>query len=147
MRKTFCEGVRSLFAVAVCLVVFLCVWLSNASALQMLSGTRTFYLYNASSQAFVKNQLTLADIFSVNGESVCIVLPDGADGEVYARMLVKALDMEIVFSETVGETLSLYGFSPRFLTSIQLYGKAVNAHLVVGNGVLIVGTPIIFGGY
>ena len=129
------------------MAVCLCAFVSNVSALQALSGERTFYLYNASSQAVMKNQLTLADVFALQGESVCITLPKDIDGEGYARGIAKALDIEIIFTETIGETISFYGFSPRFLTSIQLYGKAVNAHLVVGNGVLIVGTPIVFGGY
>ena len=143
MWKMLKNGVRTVLAVAIALLCLLGGLLQNACVLRGVSGEHVFYCYSASSQAKIQTKLRLQDVFFLTGESVRLEESTQTD----ALEIIKELGAEIVFCERVGETVSIYAFSPNLPQGILLYGKMVNLHIAISTQGCMVGTPIIFGGY
>jgi hypothetical protein len=125
-------------AVAIVVVILGCMHISAFSM-----GEHTYYLYSSSSQAEIKQTLSLDELIFVTGESVVI------EGEPYALAdeILWRFGAEVCFTESTGDTLSYYCYSSRLKGGILLNGNKVNLHLALGDGRLVAGTPVIFGGY
>lgn len=139
--------IKLVVAVCVALAVCLCVKSAHISPLSSLNlkGERAYYLDTTSSQALVKTQLSVWDLFRVRGESVCFTLSEEA--EPFARALVERYQGEILFIEEACGTISYYAYVPAFSQGVTLYGKRVNLHIAISENICKVGTPIIFGGF
>lgn len=150
--KVFC-------AVALSSVFLLGLFLfNNGSTLSKLQGEHvcehTFYLYSASSQALQKEEITLAELSNVRGESVRFSLDGKTDGKANGHageMLVKEIlglyGGEIVLVEEVCGVRSYYCYTPCISERIFVEGKPVNLHIAIGAKQAAVGSPIIFGGF
>ncbi len=111
-------------------------------------GARTYYLYSASSQAAMKGEISLEEIFCVRGESVAFV-DVGRMDEKRSRAL-KALQergVSVVFEEEINGVLSVYGYSPTLYAPVVINGEQVNLHIAISDARTVVGSPIVFGGY
>ena len=63
--------------------------------------------------------------------------------------MLSRYDAEIVFTEKFDEAggISYYCYSPKLKKPILLDGKFVNLHVVVKSEDIVLGSPIVFGGY
>ncbi|MBQ9730140.1 MAG: YwmB family TATA-box binding protein, partial [Clostridia bacterium] len=118
------------------------------SPFSFLSGVRTYYLYSPSSQAKTTQTIRFSELFSVKGESVAVDLSSGTPKSVMERLL-KETGAEVVLVEKVGGVQSYYCHSKRLGETVLVGGYAVNLHVAINEEEtrMVVGTPIIFGGY
>lgn len=135
-----------LFALAFCLLACVGVRAQHTAKFTCLKGERTFYLDSASSQGLRKTQLSIWDIPRVKGECVRMELGD-KDGGRYAMELISSFGGEVLFIEEACGRTSYYAYAQGFGEGLFLYGKRVNLHVAVGDGVIVLGTPIIFDGF
>ena len=124
----------------------------NLSKFTALQGKHTFYLESASSQSLIKERLTFSDLWKVKGESVVFAKTD-YEGGMYAsnddlaKAIAQKYHAELYFTEEVEGSVSYYGFSPDWQEKILLYGMPINLHIVLSSDQIVVGSPIIFGGF
>ncbi len=123
-------------------IVLLCVWCLRATRFAGIEGDRSFYLYSASSQAQIKDSLSLRDLFHLEGESVSFALEEGGIEGLLSRFRAT-----IVWEERVGETTSYYCYSPKWSEGVLIEKGFVNLHIAVSKDRCAVGYPIIFGGF
>ena len=141
-------------AIALLIALFVCLFVKvgNVQKLSVLNGEPVFYLRSASSNSLMKTELNLSDLYKVKGESVSIVLEENrgdryAVSEEIARFLAKKFDAKILLQESFSDVISYYCYTPRWQTSIFVRGYTVNLHIAVSKDYVVVGTPIIFGGF
>lgn len=127
------------------LAVAACLFLMYFSAFP--GGEKEYYLFSASSQAERKKTLSVGDLFAVRGESAVYVADSGRDSASIAKEIRERYAAEILFTETVGDTVSYYCHSSGLGEGIILNGCLINLHIAVRTDSVAVGTPIIFGGY
>ena len=135
-----------LIALAVIGVIGLGFYATNVSKLRDISGERTFYLDSPSSQGLRKEQLSVFDIFRVEGESVRFLRTDETEESLVARIQGR-YGARLLFSESVGGVTSYYCYTGAWDNGIDLDGVVVNLHIAVSENVCVVGTPIIFDGF
>ena len=137
----------ALLVIAVILVLFPA--LSQTHTAFAAEGNYTFYLYSPSSQAkIVTCPSAFAAVYKffhqadLTGESVVYKNAD-------AQALQEKYLAKTLFSETVGDTVNYYCYSPALGAGVTLSVREVNLHLAVNttNGRTAVGTPLIFGGF
>ena len=136
-------------ALIVCFLLGAGVKTANTFRLSELTGTHTFYLQSKSSQALIKHELTLGDIFRIRGESVELVLEseDVKNPYAFACQIAQHYGAELVAQECAGGSVSYYFYSPRWENGAMVAGQAVNLHIAVRGDRCVVGSPIIFGGF
>ncbi len=135
-----------LFAIVFCLLTCVGVRAYHTARFAHLEGERVFYLDSASSQGLRKTELSFWDIPRVKGECVRMQFTE-EDGDKYAMSLLSSFNGEVLFIEEVCGRVSYYAYAEGLGEGIWLYGKKVNLHVAVGEGVCVVGTPIIFDGF
>ncbi len=140
MRQRFVNGFRTALACGFALAVGLGVRAGNVSRLGAIAGEHTYYLDSASSQALVKTRLSFSDIFRVRGESV---VAERGEAESIAERFGAAL----VATEYAGDAVSYYYTVDAWGGGVLIDGKRVNLHIAVGENRVVVGTPVIFGGF
>lgn len=109
-------------------------------------GEKTYYLYSASSQAEMREELSFGDLFFVRGESA-VYRTEGEDAEKFAEELAEKYRAELLFEEKAGGTLSGYYYSPLLKGGTTIGGKFVNLHIAIRADGVAAGTPVIFGGW
>ncbi|MBQ7369114.1 MAG: hypothetical protein IJW60_05360 [Clostridia bacterium] len=151
MRFRFiCRGVKNfimlLLACVFTLASFVAVKAGRVCKLSALLGERTFYLDSVSSQALMKRDLSLTDVFRVRGESVAFATDEGG---ALAQRLIGEYGGKLLFTETVCGVASYYVYVPAWGGGVALYGQYVNLHIAIDEaaGRCAVGTPLIFGGF
>ena len=63
------------------------------------------------------------------------------------KQLLDYLDAKIYHTERIDCKLSIYGYSKKLPYKKQAFGKTINFQIVVLDGGLKLGTPVIYGGY
>ena len=107
----------------------------------------TFYFYSKSSNAIIKtmpenNACNLLYFKNhLKGESVEFL------SEKSATEFINKLNAKHVFSEKGEDFYCEYYYTNQINDYITINGYKINVHLSYGNGVFIVGTPIIFGSF
>lgn len=135
------EFVKWLGSLLLSVVVFLSVTILSATAFP-LEGEKEYYLYASSSQAVIKSDVSILDLPFVHGESVRI---NSADG-VLEDVLIK-YSARVVRVEEFAGGVSYYCYSPKLKKGIVIEGVAINLQIAVKGESVVLGTPIIFGGY
>lgn len=115
---------------------------------------REFYLYSPSSMAKIQRVCSLKDIAFLQGQSAIVQLAD-KDKEEWVNKALQELQAETVIKETSLDRVSYYAYSTTMANggakSVFLGGKMVNLHIaytsVEGDRQVVLGTPMIFGGY
>ena len=141
--KTFFALVLS---VVLALLAFCAVKIGGACKFSALDGTRTFYLYSASSQSQQKQSLDFSDLFSIRGESVRFA-HDGRLARELAQEILVRYNATVCFTEEADGVLSVYAYTQSWNNALALGGAAVNLHIAVSKTECVVGSPIIFGGF
>lgn len=141
--KHWLKSVFALLLVGVVVGVGLCL---KGSALSEVKGVRTFYLHSVSSWAEQKSALEIFDFPFVTGESVCMRCDHA---EEFLAEVLQTYAAQVVFVEETQGVCSYYFFSQLLPKKIVLNGRAVNLHIAVESNQerVVVGYPIIFGGY
>ncbi len=108
-----------------------------------------FYKYSQSSQAEVVTcQPAFAPVYkylfqsAITGESTAYNKEDTTAEEIAEKYQAKLL-----FSEKVNHTTNYYYYSPLLGDGVDVGGAVVNLHIADGVVKIVVGTPLIFGGY
>ncbi len=135
------EFVKWLGSLLLAFVVFLSIAVLSASAFP-LEGKKEYYLYTSSSQAVIKSDVSILDLPFVRGESVRINSADGVLEDVFIKYSAR-----IVRVEEFAGGVSYYCYSPKVKKGIVIEGVAINLQIAVKGESLVLGTPIIFGGY
>ena len=151
-KYQFKNTVYLLLIMLMILPALLFIKATNLSKLSSFPGERVFYLNASSSQALQKERLTIPDLFFVEGERITLPIEDLEEdryemSEKIARYIAKEFDAKILLQESASDVISYYAYAPSIKDSIRVRGYSVNLHVAVGNGRVVIGTPIIFGGY
>ena len=136
--------ISTLLAVLLVAVVMLLTRGIQSSRFPSLTGNRTFYLQSPSSQAWIREELTLLNQFLVKGESV--VLPCENREETLAK-IIEEYAAVLLFEECAGESVSYYFYTPEWTDGVTIDGVFVNLHVAFNGKQCAVGAPLIFGGF
>lgn len=146
MRYGITACLKSWAAVALALLLVGAGAVFKGSDLSKIDGERTYYLHSASSWASQKSELDLLDLPFVKGESVSVTVADGVN---FAQGIIQTYEARVLFVEEAADTVSYYCYSPSISNCIYLQDRTVNLHIAVAmdRDMVVVGTPIIFGGF
>jgi hypothetical protein len=135
-------GLRCIGGILLCTLIYSFAWGIGNSPFPF-EKEKEYYLYSPSSQAQITSSIDAYDLFFLKGESAKITTGESVD-EVLSRY-----GAEIIFTEKFDEAggISYYCYSPKLKQPILLDGKFVNLHVVVTANGIVLGTPIVFGGY
>lgn len=150
MAKISGECIKTVVAIVVAACVGLAVLSGYRGKLFDVGkdGERTYYLHSASSQATMKRDISLDELFCVYGESVAFV-DEGLVDERKAKALkeLQECGAMVLFEETVDGVWSVYGYLPSLYEPVVVKGEKVNLHIAISKTRTVVGSPIVFGGY
>ena len=121
------------------LTVLVVVFLFNFSAFPNEKKTE-YYLYSPSSQSKIVTEISVLDLLFLKGERVEV-----AERELGA--LLEKYGASVVFCEEFVDGVSYYCYSPTLKTPILIGGKFVNLQIVVKESGVVLGSPVVFGGY
>jgi len=139
--KVFFKTVASLS-----LALFLLLFVRGISIARfpLEEGRREFYLRSSSSQALVKQTLSLGDLFCVKGEKVSFACEN--EEETLAVLLAR-YEAQVLFIEEAGGVRSYYCVSEKWQDGVRLNGVFINLHIAFDGERCALGLPIIFGGF
>lgn len=80
----------------------------------------------------------------VKGESCVAYIEPSCES---VDKILRDMEAKCVFKESTAYGTSYYCYSPKVKYREYLNGKAVNLHLFLGDDRLIMGAPLIYGGY
>ncbi len=123
------------------LLAALLVFLNNPPVFKDYAEETTVYSMRESSQAGEKFPC-YALVNGKVGESCEISEEDFSLSEC-----IKYFKAEIIFSETAGGVTSYYLYSPSISRSKTLRGEKINLHIAFDNGRVVMGSPLIYGGF
>ena len=126
-----------------CFLLFILA-MGRVSRFSALDGERVFYLYSASSQAVIKENIKPVELFFVKGE--CVTFTYQNEEECLQEILA-LYGGEILFEEEVAGTHSYYCRTQSFGGATRIKGAFVNLHIAFNGERCTVGTPLIFGGF
>lgn len=81
------------------------------------------------------------------GETAFLKKGESCEISLSAEEILKKLDVIVRRIEITNGIVSYYGYTKKFNYSVNLYGEIINVHIAAGNGVVRLGTPIIYGSY
>ena len=136
--------ITTVFALILSIFLLFILTMGGRNRLSLLDGKRTFYLYSASSQAIIKEEITPLELLWVKGESVRFSY---TDKEQSLREILRLYRAEVVFEEAVGGVHSYYCRTQEWGQTTKINGVFVNLHIAFREGVCVAGTPLIFGGF
>ena len=148
--RLFCQGLKNFIVLLLACLFAACACVGvkalGACRLSALGGERTFYLDSLSSQALIKRELSLPDLFRVRGESVVFEVDKNT---AVVEEIIGYYGGELLFSENACGVVSYYIYVPAWGGGVAVGGRLVNLHIAndEGAGRCAVGTPLIFGGF
>ena len=132
------------FALILSLFLLFALTMGRGSRFSALDGKRTFYLYSASSQAVVKEEISPLDLLWVKGECVTLAY---TDKEQTLQEILQLYHAVILFEEEVSGTHSYYCKTQSWGDGTRINGEVVNLHIAFNKEECAVGAPLIFGGF
>ena len=140
--------ILTIFALAVCGVFVLGLYVKRVIKFEDLQGQRTFYLDSTSSQSLLKEKISWLDFPRIRGESVCFSLQDKTQtAEEILHSIMEKYNAEILFSEEAEGVISYYAYTDEWTDHVRVEDKKVNLHVALSATQCVVGSPIIFGGF
>ena len=139
------------FALALFVIGALCT--ARISRFSNIEGERVFYLQSASSQGLRKENLSFVDFPNIRGESVRFMLSERVSKEEFVESFAQEYGAEILFTETLADVTSYYGYTTKWTDGIMINGRKINLHIALsmeddeGGTLCVIGSPIIFDGY
>ncbi len=139
------RSVSVFLSVLTCALFCLFFYTLNACKLSALSGKRTFYLYSKSSQATITQKFPLLELNKIKGESVAFALQENP--QTLLENILKRYGAKVEFIEQNGDSVSYYCYTPKWANTLTLQNQTVNLHIALNESRVVVGTPVIFGGF
>ena len=118
--------------------------LSKVNGAQAYSAT--YFINSPTCFAREKENLSLLDLPFVQGEKATYLV-DKDEGQGFAQKALVALSARVLWTEEVDGVVSYYAYSDSLSKSVLVSGEKVNLHIAVKENRIVIGTPIIFGGY
>ncbi|MBE7085132.1 MAG: hypothetical protein E7368_03660 [Clostridiales bacterium] len=131
-------------ATVITLGVFALVRVVNVDKFGGYVGERTYYLDSASSQSLQTDALKGLQFLRVRGESV--FLEESVD-EAFLESVLRSYDASVLWIEETDGIVSYYCYTPCFEEGVHINGRKVNLHIATDNRRVVIGSPIIFGGF
>lgn len=124
------------------ILAFLCVLCLTAfiAPTYMLNNV-TVCVNGKSSGDFITEDITFYNLFKRDGVSASLT------NDYNYQIIVKKLDAKIVHRFNDGSVNNLYYYTEKLPKKEIINGKAVNLHFAITENNIVVGTPIIYGGY
>ena len=131
-----------IFALAISLIFL--VGFSNQTLL--------FSKYSTTHEIYIKSNSSNAQIIQIENKN--LINLNGVYGESFkiekenfsVDALLKEYGARLVKTETVGDIVCYYAYSPKIKYRAFLSGQAVNLHVAISNQVTV-GSPLIFGSF
>ena len=123
-------------------VLFFPIALLNLTAFPF-EGEKEYYLYSPSSNAQIKKDVSLSDLPFIRGERVTL---SNLSSEDLAPILAR-YSADVIKEEEFLGGVSYYCYSPQLKGGIVIGGEVVNLQIAIKGDSVVLGTPIIFGGY
>ena len=139
---------KTVLAIFLSAVLFLFMAILTVTAFPF-EGQKEYYLSSATSQCLIKPCLSLTDLPFLRGESIRVTLEQETANsqQAYLNELLEVYKATILKVETFECGVSYYCYSARLRKGVSLDGVTVNLHIVVKDREMVVGTPLVFGGY
>ena len=134
---------RFVLAVLLAVGIFIFASVFSLSAFPQESD-KEYYLYTPSSQAEIANQVSVFKLLYIKGECARV---ECADAQAYLQATIEKYNAEVVKVESFDGGISYYCYSPKLKNPVLLDGAFVNLHIVVKGSSILLGTPLVFGGY
>ena len=106
---------------------------------------RTYFVNSPTCFAREKSALQPIDLAYVQGEKVTYACE--GESEQFVRALLQDLSAQVLWTEEVDGVFSYYASSKKMGRQVFVDGQIVNLHIAVQGDRVVVGVPIIFGGY
>ena len=139
----FWAWLKFIVAFALSAAIFALVCLFNSSAFP-LESDKEYYLYSSSSQSLIVKTVDFADLPYVKGECARV---ETENGNAYLEKILAHYGAAVLKTERFDDGISYYCYSPKLKNKLLVDGAAVNLHIVVKPTEVLLGTPVIFGGY
>lgn len=139
----FTAWLKFALSASVAAAVLFFVFLFNTSVFPFAED-KEYYLYSPTSQACIVKKVGLSDLPYIKGE--CARVETG-NSEEYLAKTIEKYAARVVKTEVFDGGKSYYCYSPKINWQTVLDGETVNLHIVVKDGEILLGSPIIFGGY
>ena len=136
------ELVKWFVAITLSLVLFSAITLLSATAFPF-DGDKEYYLYSPSSQAQIKSEVSILEMPFIRGESVRLT----CQADVVLETVLSKYSASVVKVEEFCDGVSYYCYSPKLKKGIVIDGVMINLQIAVKDESVVMGTPIIFGGY
>ncbi len=135
-RKLTC-----LFCVLICVLAF---WSQN--------NTPVFYKYGGEYELYLGSASSLAQTVKVNGGEYRLytsVMGEACTVNSNASVndILKDFDATVVKTESAGEVINYYAYSPKIKYVKTAFGKRFNLHIAVSGEKIKLGAPMIFGSF
>ena len=147
--KSFCLRLLAVAVVVATIgVLFLCRFSALQGALQGILGEKavrtTYFVHSPTCFSREKERMAVFDLPFIQGEKVVYLEEEGAR---VAQEILSAFDAHDIWTEEVDGCVSYYAACDRLPKRVTVAGHVVNLHIAVKGDRVVVGTPIIFGGY
>ena len=136
--KRYKLKIIALFLMIVTVISVMYAAYSQPKLLEYSEKVETYFIKDGS-DCVIKTVKRGEPAFLRKGESCEISLS--------AEEILKKLDVAVRRIEITNGIVSYYGYTKKFNYSINLYGEIINVHVAAGNGIVRLGTPIIYGSY
>ncbi len=122
-------------------LVLVLTLLNNPPAFIGFSESRAVYTGTSSNSHF-KEYPHLACVNKIKGESCKI-----PTSEFNMEEFTEYFSAKKVRTEAVAETVSYYFVSPKLKNYVLINGQKINLHIAINNEYVVIGSPVIYGGY
>ncbi len=138
---------RISFILASLICLFSVWWINTPPLFKGYANTFEIYLLSASSTSEIKQVNAIQYRFSgrIFGES-CILTENQTEQFDVMEFLSK-FSAKVVEVEEIGGCISYYAYSNKIDRAQNFNGQAVNLHVAVRDGMIKIGSPIIFGSF
>ena len=149
--KSFCVRAFAVIAVGVTMLLLFLMRFSpffqNVSSLSATEVDRMYFVHSPTYFAAEKRVLEPADLPYVQGEKIVYLCSDGQTAMKFAQKLLQDFAAYDIWTEQINGAISYYAASEKSTRQVRIEGHEVNLHIAVQGEKVVVGVPIIFGGY
>ncbi|MBQ8375210.1 MAG: hypothetical protein IJX98_06550 [Clostridia bacterium] len=108
---------------------------------------KEYYLYSASSQAVIKESVTIEEWLRIKGESATFVFETENQAKAFSQRLLQEKKAMIVMKESAAGVESVYAYAEENGAGVDFGCGKINLHIARKGNTVCVGAPIVFGGF
>ena len=114
-----------------------------SSVLKDVNGNKEYYLYGSGSDCVIVDENDYSPAYLAFVKGVCVKNVSERD----VLETIRRYEADLVFSERFGSVTNYYYYSNKISGYKLVKGKKINIHAAFDDGVISIGTPLIFGSY